>query len=104
MAVSKFDGIFDAAAVSAPPPVEQQQSPPAAHREKRQMTQTKQPTRQAGPGRPPGGKSSNPEWQQTTVQLKRATKQAAQAILITHEGQDLSEVLQELLEQWVKKQ
>jgi hypothetical protein len=104
MAESKFSGIFDAAATSKPTPVERQENPAPGRSEKRQVTRDRQPSRQAGPGRPPG-KSSDPEWEQTTVQLKRATKQAARTILITRDGrQDLSEVLQQLLEQWVKKE
>jgi hypothetical protein len=102
MAESKFSGIFDAAATSKPAPVERQEPAPERS-EKRQVTRDRQPARQAGPGRPPG-KSSDPAWEQTTVQLKRATKQAARAILITRDSQDLSEVLQQLLEQWVKKE
>src|SRR4051794_31262567 len=103
MVESKFSGIFDAAQPTAAT-VERQDIIPSPERgEKRLGTRTKQPARQAGPGRPPG-KSSDPEWEQTTVQLKRATKKAARALLIAHDdGQDLSEVLQELLDQWVKK-
>jgi len=103
MAESKFSGIFDAAATAKPAPVERQENPSPERGEKSQTTRVKEPVRQAGPGRPPG-KSSNPEWEQTTVQLKRATKQAARAILLTRDRQDLSEVLQQLLEQWVERE
>jgi hypothetical protein len=100
MAESKFSALFDNAQAAEPAHLEPQET--AERSERRPIARAKEPTRHAGPGRPPG-KSSNPEWEQTTVQLKRATKRAARAILLTLEGQDLSEVLQQLLEEWVKK-
>jgi hypothetical protein len=101
MAESKFSALFDNAPPAEPAPLERRDKAEIPAR--RPGTHAKEPVRHAGPGRPPG-KSSNPEWEQTTIQLKRATKQAARAILLTLDGQDLSEVLQQLLEQWVKKQ
>jgi hypothetical protein len=100
MAESKFSALFDNAQAAEPAQPERQEKVDLPKR--RPVARVKEPTRHAGPGRPPG-KSSNPEWEQTTVQLKRATKQAARAILLTLDGQDLSEVLQQLLEEWVKK-
>jgi hypothetical protein len=100
MAQSKFSALFDNAQAAEPAQPERQEKVDLP--ERRPVARAKEPARYAGPGRPPG-KSSNPEWEQTTVQLKRATKQAARAILLTLDGQDLSEVLQQLLEEWVKK-
>jgi hypothetical protein len=100
MAESKFSALFDNAPPAEPAPPERREKTETP--ERRPIMRVREPVRQAGPGRPPG-KSSNPEWEQTTVQLKRATKQAARAILLTLDGQDLSEVLQQLLDQWVKK-
>ena len=100
MAESKFGAIFDNASPPAEPgirPIGRVEKPSSA---------PETPALRTGPGRPGGkGKTSNPDWEQTTVQLKRATKQAAKGILLTRDdGQDLSDVLQQLLEQWVRRQ
>jgi len=55
-----------------------------------------------GKGRPPG-KRSNPEWKLFSHFLKKQTQRRAVARLAELEdGRDLSDVLQELLEQWLK--
>jgi hypothetical protein len=57
-----------------------------------------------GRGRPPG-KRSNPEWKLYSHFLKKQTQHEATAILHNEEnGQDLSDVLQELLEGWIAQQ
>jgi hypothetical protein len=54
-------------------------------------------------GRPPTGKRSNPDWKLYSHFLKRNTQRAAVARLQAEdEGRDLSDVLQELLENWLK--
>jgi hypothetical protein len=54
-------------------------------------------------GRPPTGKRSNPEWKLYSHFLKRKTQRAAVARLqVDDDGRDLSDVLQELLENWLK--
>jgi hypothetical protein len=56
-----------------------------------------------GRGRPPNGKRSNPDWKLYSHFLKRKTQRAAVARLQAEdEGRDLSDVLQELLENWLK--
>jgi hypothetical protein len=56
-----------------------------------------------GKGRPPTGKRSNPEWKLYSHFLKRKTQRAAVARLqADDDGRDLSDVLQELLENWLK--
>lgn len=56
-----------------------------------------------GRGRPATGKRSNPEWKLYSHFLKRKTQRAAVARLQAEDsGRDLSDVLQELLEQWLK--
>jgi hypothetical protein len=56
-----------------------------------------------GRGRPATGKRSNPEWKLYSHFLKRQTQRAAAARLQAEDnGRDLSDVLQELLEQWLK--
>ena len=54
-------------------------------------------------GRPPTGKRSNPDWKLYSHFLKRRTQRAAVARLQAEDdGRDLSDVLQELLENWLK--
>jgi hypothetical protein len=56
-----------------------------------------------GRGRPSIGKRSNPDWKLYSHFLKRKTQRAAVArIQAEDEGRDLSDVLQELLENWLK--
>jgi hypothetical protein len=56
-----------------------------------------------GRGRPATGKRSNPEWKLYSHFLKRKTQRAAVARLQAEDSeQDLSDVLQELLESWLK--
>lgn len=56
-----------------------------------------------GRGRPSTGKRSNPEWKLFSHFLKRKTQRAAVARLQAEDsGRDLSDVLQELLENWLK--
>jgi len=56
-----------------------------------------------GRGRPPTGKRSNPEWKLFSHFLKRRTQRAAVARLQAEDsGRDLSDVLEELLENWLK--
>ena len=56
-----------------------------------------------GRGRPATGKRSNPEWKLYSHFLKKQTQRAAVARLQAEESdQDLSDVLQELLENWLK--
>ncbi|HZY60398.1 MAG TPA: hypothetical protein VFE56_11580 [Candidatus Binataceae bacterium] len=56
-----------------------------------------------GRGRPATGKRSNPEWKLYSHFLKRKTQRAAVARLQAEDSErDLSDVLQELLENWLK--
>jgi hypothetical protein len=55
-------------------------------------------------GRPPG-KRSDPAWKQFSLLLKRETQRKAAALLRDKdEGLDLSVLVQNLLENWVKQQ
>ena len=61
------------------------------------------PEAEKGRGRPPTGKRSNPDWKLYSHFLKRKTQRAAVARLqADDDGRDLSDVLQELLENWLK--
>jgi len=56
-----------------------------------------------GRGRPATGKRSNPDWKLYSHFLKRKTQRAAVAKLQAEDSdRDLSDVLQELLENWLK--
>jgi hypothetical protein len=93
---SKFAGIF------------QQATPAAGAREV--TTSVEIPHNQsAAPaakplGRPPG-KRSDPAWKQFSVLLKRDTqREAANILRAKDEGLDLSDLVQNLLEGWIKRQ
>jgi hypothetical protein len=56
-----------------------------------------------GRGRPATGKRSNPEWKLYSHFLKRSTQRAAVAKLQAEDSdRDLSDVLEELLKNWLK--
>ena len=57
-----------------------------------------------GKGRPPG-KRSDPDYQPTTVLLRKQTKKTASRLLEdTGTGQDLSELIEQLLTEWIRQQ
>jgi hypothetical protein len=57
-----------------------------------------------GKGRPPG-KRSDPEYQPTTVLLRKQTKKTASRLLEdASTGQDLSELIEQLLTEWIQQQ
>lgn len=82
-------------------PPETEAAEPAA--ESALIAPTVAPEAGKGRGRPPTGKRSNPDWKLYSHFLKRRTQRAAVARLQAEdEGRDLSDVLQELLENWLK--
>jgi hypothetical protein len=57
-----------------------------------------------GKGRPPG-KRSDPDYRPTTVLLRKQTKRTASRLLEdTDAGQDLSELIEQLLAEWIRQQ
>jgi hypothetical protein len=89
MAESKFAGLFQHSLAEEPRAGE--------HTEKRVAALK-------APGRPPG-KHSDPEYKQYSVLLKRHTHRQVTTILRAQEDSpDVSELLQQLLEQWLEKQ
>ena len=89
MAESKFAGIFQNHLTEVSPVSERTQHPPV---------------RLKSPGRPPG-KRSDPDYKQYSVLLKKETHRQVTRILRDQEdGPDVSELLQQLLEQWLKTQ
>jgi hypothetical protein len=66
-------------------------------------TTTIDPPRERGRGRPPG-KRSDPDYQPTTVLLRKRTKKTAARLLEDHNtGQDLSDLIEELLTGWIQQ-
>jgi len=89
MAESKFAGLFQHSLA---------EEPRAAERTEKRATALK------APGRPPG-KRSDPEYKQYSVLLKRQTHRQVTTILRDQEDSpDVSELLQQLLEQWLEQQ
>jgi len=77
-----------------------------------ELMRLQQPTSKANPahapgpkgrGRPATGKRSDPDYESTTIFLRKDTKTAAARLLIGEKHQDLSDVLEELLSGWVRK-
>ena len=62
------------------------------------------PPTERGRGRP-RAKSSDPDYQSTTVILRKTTKRKAAHLLEDREmGKDLSELIEELLTEWLERQ
>lgn len=58
-----------------------------------------------GKGRPATGKKSNEEYCQTTISIRKATrKRVKQALLDAETGQDVSDLVEELLTKWLESQ
>jgi hypothetical protein len=57
-------------------------------------------TERRGRGRPATGKRSDPDYESTTVFLRKETKTAAAHLLLGDRGRDLSDVLEKLLSGW----
>lgn len=62
----------------------------------------KPPADKRKPGRPKGGKSSNPEFVQTTAYVEEAVHIAVKKALLDLKEMDYSSLVNELLKQWVK--
>jgi hypothetical protein len=89
MAESKFAGIFQHSLTDESEATQRMEKPAAAIK---------------APGRPPG-KRSDPEYKQYSVLLKKQTHRQVTSILRDQEDSpDVSELLQQLLEQWLEKQ
>jgi len=89
MAESKFAGIFQQSLEGETRAAERAEKPVAALK---------------APGRPPG-KRSDPAFKQYSVLLKKQTHRQVTTILRDQEGgPDVSELLQQLLEQWLEQQ
>jgi hypothetical protein len=54
------------------------------------------------PGRPKGGKSSDPDFVQTTAYVEEAVHIAVRKALLDMKGMDYSSLVNDLLKKWVK--
>ena len=89
MAESKFAGIFQHSLPEEPHAAERTEKPAVVLK---------------APGRPPG-KRSDPAYKQYSVLLKKQTHRQVTALLREQEDSpDVSELLQQLLEQWLEQQ
>jgi hypothetical protein len=98
---SRFANQFRAANLKQPKPTTQQDDVPDTD-----IPPAPTATLAKGVGRP-NGKRSDPNYQATTVLLRKATKKQATRLLEdmgedTKERQDLSELLEKLLSEWVE--
>jgi hypothetical protein len=90
---SKFSGVL--AKLKQHSPEEQPTAPPA-------LPVESEPVR--GRGRPPG-KRSDPDYQPTTVLLRKQTKKTATRLVEdTNAAHDLSDLIEQLLTEWIQKQ
>lgn len=62
----------------------------------------KTPPAKRKPGRPKVGKSSNPEFVQTTAYVEETVHIAVKKALLDHKELDYSSLVNDLLKQWVK--
>jgi hypothetical protein len=86
---SSFEELFDNRLDTMPPSVERNEA--------------RTPAQKPKAGREPG-KRSNPEYKQFSVLLKKRTHMNVSHMLdILGGGQDISELVQQLLEQWLKR-
>ncbi|SRR6266446_2036016 len=96
MAKSNFSGLADAIK-------EAQQQPEPRERADTPAPQPESAAAPSGRGRAPG-KRSDPNWRQHTVMLEKENHFAAVDILRRQDqGQDVSDLLNSLLGQWVKR-
>jgi len=98
---SKFAGALarlKQPAVAEPPPEE------PAVQERLATPMPAAVTAGGGKGRPPTGKRSNPEWDRYTVLLRKVThKRALRRLQDLDTDQDLSELVNELLTEWLER-
>jgi hypothetical protein len=82
----------------APPP-----SPAPAEALPQPKTQPDVMAAKGGKGRPATGKKSNEDYCQTTISIRKETrKRVKQALLDAETGQDVSDLVEELLEKWLE--
>ena len=93
--MSKFDQILDAAKGR-----EKGSAKKSSKSSQKSSLRTDEPKRR---GRPPTGKRNDPEYDQTTAYVRKDTYKAVRIALIEDgEERDYSELVEELLRNWLK--
>lgn len=93
---SKFQGLFDA--TRARPETDQEPAAPAPQQEAAE----REPPRSADR---PRGKRSDPAYEQISAYVRKHTyRDVKVALLLHHGGQDVSDLIEELLSAWVQQQ
>jgi hypothetical protein len=101
---SKFSGIFAPEAAPAPKPAARRPTPSKVAVADPLSTPAERPAERRGPGRP-RGKRSDPEFVQTTAHIRRETHRAVKiALLQEGQGREFSELVEELLGNWLRSQ
>lgn len=94
---SKFSGMFEPQPEITPPPLLLQPASAPGRTERMDEPAPKSSR--------PQGKRSHPDYKQFSVLLKKRThKQAVRTLDDLDNGQDLSDLMEQLLDQWLKKQ
>lgn len=97
--MSKFKSLLNAAKGKDPEPETEIQIQEPEVNEPQPVAQPQQPQKR---GRPKG-KRSHPDYEQVTAYIRKDTYRAAKiALLSEEEEREFSELVQELLEEWLK--
>lgn len=97
--MSKFKSLLDTAKGREPDPEPEKQSQDSVVNQPESVAEFKQSQKR---GRPKG-KRSHPDYEQVTAYIRKDTHRAAKiALLLEGEEQEFSELIQALLEQWLK--
>jgi hypothetical protein len=98
-----LDDIKETQAGATPPTAEPPPSPALPEPELVAGSITPKPAAaKRKPGRPKVGKSSNPEFIQTTAYVEEAVHLAVRKALLDMKGTDYSSLVNELLKRWIK--
>lgn len=97
--MSKFKSLLNAAKGREPEPEPEKQLPESKINQPSSGAESNQPQKR---GRPKG-KRSHPDYEQVTAYIRKDTHRAAKiALLEEGEEREFSELIQKLLEQWLK--
>jgi hypothetical protein len=95
-----LSNIFGTLKGEAPPP-----SPAPVEAVPSPVSKRAAPPPKASKGRPATGKKSDEDYCQTTISIRKATrKRVKQALLDAETGQDVSDLVEELLGKWLDSQ
>lgn len=96
--MSKFKSILSAAKNREPSPEPEELNQDAVINQPQQVVES-QPTQKRGR---PKGKRSHPDYEQVTAYIRKETHRDIKIALLSEgDGREFSELIQELLEQWL---